>query len=65
MTDMKNQIAAWKAQTEYACEYTHHGQKWATSFFAINDADAALKLESIKKSLVIIGVIDTIIHVDE
>ena len=54
-------IAGWKAQTEYACEFTHNGSKWATSFFAVDDADALAKLESIKQSLVILGKIDCVI----
>lgn len=59
MNLLKNaQIEAWKAQTEYACEYMHHGKKWCASFFAVDDADAVVKLESIKQSLVILGPIE-------
>lgn len=59
---MKNEhIEGWKAQTEYACEYLHHDQKWCLNFFAVDDEDAAEKVESIKQSLVIVGVIDSVI----
>ncbi|MBK5203832.1 MAG: hypothetical protein JJD98_00035 [Polaromonas sp.] len=58
-------IEAWKAQTEYACEYLHNGQKWAVNFFAIDGADANEKAESIKQSLVILGPIELTIFCDE
>ena len=51
-------IAGWKAQTEYVGEYTHNGGRWAMNFFAVDDADAQEKLQSIKNSLVILGVLD-------
>lgn len=59
---LKNQhIEGWKAQTQYACEYMHQGRKWALNFFAVDDEDAALKLESIKSSLIVLGVIHEVI----
>lgn len=58
-------IAAWNAQTEYACEYMHNGSKWCTSFFAIDDQDAAMKLQSIKDSLEVVGVIHMVIPVEQ
>ena len=51
-------VAAWTAQTEYACEYSHNGVKWALNFHAVDDADAALRLLSIKASLVMLGSIE-------
>lgn len=52
---MQAKIDAWSAQTEYACEYTHNGTRWATSIFAIDDNDAKLKIENLKKSIVLGG----------
>ena len=63
---MKNQhIEGWKAQTQYVCEYVHNGKRWGLDFFAVDREDAALKLESIKKSLVILGALDCVIHYDK
>lgn len=59
------QIAAWNAQTEYAGEYTHAGSRWALNFFAVDDADAAAKLESIKVSAVVLGPIAMRIPADD
>lgn len=61
---IEQHVAAWKAQTEYACEYSHNGSKWALNFHAVDDADATLKLESIKASLVMLGPIAMTIPVD-
>lgn len=47
----------WRAQTEYAAEYTHRGCRWALNFFAIDDEDARKKLESIQRSAVLLGAI--------
>ncbi len=58
MATPKQHVEGWKAQTEYCAEYEHNGQKWAMNFFAIDDADALEKLESIKTSLVILGRLD-------
>ncbi|KRC36262.1 hypothetical protein [Acidovorax sp. Root219] len=52
---MNAQIAGWNAQTEYAGEYTHAGSRWGINFFAVDDADAAQKLDSIKRSAVLLG----------
>lgn len=48
-------LPGWNAQTEYAGEYTHNGTRWGLNFFAIDAADAAAKLESIKANLVLLG----------
>lgn len=58
-------IAGWKAQTEYCGEYLHHGRKWAVNFFAVDDADALAKLQSIKDSLVIVGRLKGVIDVTD
>ena len=52
---MKDHIRGWNAQTLYALEYEHDGSKWALNFYAVDDADAAAKVESLKKSLVLLG----------
>lgn len=51
-------IEGWKAQTEYAGEYTYFGRKWCLNFFAIDDADALVRLQNIKDTLVILGPIE-------
>ena len=43
------------AQLEYVLHYQHGGQTWATSFFAVDDADAAQKVESLKGTLELKG----------
>lgn len=43
------------AQTEYVLEYRHGGHAWATHFFAVDDADAQAKVESVRESLVLKG----------
>ena len=48
-------IAAWKAQTEYCGEFTHNGSKWCLNFFAVDDADAEAKVQSIRQSMVVLG----------
>lgn len=52
---MKEQIRGWNAQTFYALEYEHDGSKWALNFYAVDDEDAQAKVESLKKSLVLLG----------
>ena len=58
---MEKHISAWKAQTEYACEFQHGGSSWCTSIFAVDPADAEAKLESLKNSIVLLGEIKEVI----
>ena len=44
-----------EANKEYCVEYEHDGGKWSFPLFAIDDADAARKIESIKRSLRLLG----------
>lgn len=60
---MKDHITAWNAQTPYALQYMHNGRPWALTFFAVDDADAAEKLENLKKSIEILGQIAETIEV--
>lgn len=62
---MEEHIAGWKAQTEYACEFEHGGLKWATSIFAVDDADADAKVQSLKESVVLLGQIDAVFEVHD
>ncbi|RUR68664.1 hypothetical protein EJP67_16500 [Variovorax guangxiensis] len=48
-------IEALRAQTEYCAEFRHAGSTWALNFFAVDDADAAAKVQSIKTNLVLLG----------
>ena len=43
------------AQTEYCAEYSHGGSRWGLNFYAIDDEDAAKKLDSIKNGVVLLG----------
>lgn len=43
------------AQTEFCAEYTHNGSAWGLNFFAVDQEDAALKIESIRESLRMLG----------
>jgi len=61
MNTIKQHISGWSAQTKYAAEYTHKGSAWVLHFYAIDDADAVSKLESIKESLVMLGRVDGVI----
>lgn len=56
--DENAHIDGWKAQTEYAAEYTHRGSRWALNFFAIDEEDAKKKLESIQSSVRLLGPIE-------
>lgn len=58
---MEKNVAAWNAQTEYACEFQHGGTSWAMSIFAVDFDDAAAKLESLKNSMVLLGEIKEVI----
>jgi hypothetical protein len=57
-------IDGWKAQTEYAAEYSHRGCRWGLNFFAIDDADAQKRLESIQQSAELLGVVAARISLD-
>ena len=46
------------AQTEYCAEYAHGGSRWGLNFYAVDEADAASKLESIKQGLTLLGPLD-------
>jgi hypothetical protein len=49
------------AFTKFALEYEHNGKKWCDDFFADDEDDARAKVESMKKSLALLGEItDTI-----
>jgi len=52
---MHDSLSGLDAQTEYLAEYRHGGSLWGLNFFAVDDADAARKLESIKQNLVLLG----------
>lgn len=52
---MEKYLRGWRAQTLYALEYEHGGTKWALNFYAVDDEDAQAKVESLKKSLIILG----------
>ena len=56
-------IEGWKAQTEYAGEYTHNGQKWALNFYAVDDADAAVRAQEIRDTFAVLGAIHGVIPV--
>jgi hypothetical protein len=56
--DENAHIDGWKAQTEYAAEYTHRGSRWALNFFAIDEEDAKKKLENIRSSVQLLGAIE-------
>ena len=43
------------AQTEFCLEYQHDGSTWGLDFFAVDLEDAIAKVESIKRSLVLLG----------
>lgn len=43
------------ASTEYVLHYRHGGQPWAVNIFAVDDADAAQKVESLKATLELKG----------
>lgn len=58
-------IEGWKAQTEYAAEYSHNGSRWALNFFAIDNEDAKKKLDSLKASVQLLGPIEERICIDE
>ena len=63
--DKSAHIDGWKAQTEYAAEYTHQGRRWALNFFAVDDDDAKKKLESIRTSATLAGRIELRVPCDE
>lgn len=44
-----------EAETEYCIEYQHDGGTWSFPLFAVDDADAVAKIESIKRSLRLLG----------
>lgn len=52
---MEKHIAAWKAQTPYPVEFMHNGSKWCLTIYAIDDADAEAKVQSLRNSAVLIG----------
>ena len=52
---MEKYLRGWNAQTLYALEYEHGGSKWALNFYAVDYEDAVAKVESLKKSLVLLG----------
>ncbi len=57
-------IEGWKAQTQYACEYDYGGRKWALNIYAVDDADALVRMECIRKSFHVLGKIEGVIPVD-
>lgn len=48
-------IEGWKAQTEYCAEYVHGDSRWGLNFFAVDECDAKLKIESIRNSVHLLG----------
>lgn len=54
-------IEGWKAQTEYVCEYDYGGQKWALNIFAVDDADAQLRMQCIRDSFQVLGKLEGVI----
>lgn len=44
-----------EANTEYCLQYRHGGKLWALNFFAVDDADAARKVQSLRESLELLG----------
>lgn len=56
-------VAGWKAQTEYCGEFTHQGNKWCLNIFAVDDADAMVKAQSVRDTFVILGCLDCVIEV--
>jgi hypothetical protein len=43
------------ANSEYVLHYTHAGQTWGLQFFAVDDEDARLKVESLRNTLTLKG----------
>ena len=43
------------ASYEYVLQYRHGGHPWAVNIFAVDDADAAQKVESLKATLELKG----------
>lgn len=52
---MEKNISVWKAQTPYPVEFMHNGGKWCLTIYAIDDADAEAKIQSLKESAVLAG----------
>lgn len=52
---MKKNIEAWKAQTPYPVEYLHNGSRWALTIYAVDDEDAAAKIQSLRASAQLAG----------
>lgn len=59
---MNEFIASCNAQTEYCGEFTHQGSKWCLNIFAVDDADAFVKAQSVRDSFVILGVLDSVVE---
>ncbi|RYF76811.1 MAG: hypothetical protein EOO22_00795 [Comamonadaceae bacterium] len=57
-------IDGWKAQTEYAAEYSHRGARWGLNFYAVDEDDAKKKLRSIRETAELLGPVAERISMD-
>lgn len=55
MSNSDQGISAWNAQTEYCGEFLHNGVKWALNFYAVDEADAIARAQSIRDSFTLLG----------